>query len=121
MAGKQGSTSAGLPPGQKNPGSHSVALVVEPAAQPAPGSALQTPEQADEVRPAALPNTPAGQMLQAAAPAPEKKPGEHCTQVTLEAAPVAALAEPGGQGEGVTEESGQKPPAGQRTGEPLAQ
>ena len=94
---------------------------VEPAAQPAPGAALQAPLQAEVVRPAALPYTPAGQGLQTEAPAPEKRPGEHGAQVALEAAPVAALAVPGGQGEGVTEESGQNPPAGHSAGAPLAQ
>jgi hypothetical protein len=98
-----------------------LAALVLPAAQPAPGAAAQAPLQAEVVRPAALPYTPAGQALQTEAPAPEKAPGGHGEQVALEAAPVAALAVPGGQGEGVTEESGQKPPAGQITGAPLAQ
>ena len=71
---------------------------VEPAAQPKPGGALQSPEHPGEGRPGALPNTPAGQRLQVAAPAAEKAPGGHCTQVALEAAPVAALAVPAGQG-----------------------
>ena len=105
MAGEQGSAAAGLPPGQTNPVWHCVALKgdVEPAAQPAPGGALQLPLHAGEERPAALPYTPAGHKLQAAAPAPEKRPGEHGVQVEFEAAPVAALAVPAGQGEGVVE------------------
>ena len=94
---------------------------VEPAAQPAPGGALQAPEQAGEARPAALPYTPAGQGLQAAAPAPEYRPGGHCTQVALEPAPVAALAVPAGQGVGVVEEGLQKWPAMHGTGVPEAQ
>jgi hypothetical protein len=103
VAGAQGSAGAGLPPGQKNPFWHCVALaaLVLPAAQPAPGAALQLPLQAAEVRPAALPYTPAGHKLHAAAPAPEKAPAGHCVQVALEVALVAALAVPGGQGAGV--------------------
>jgi hypothetical protein len=98
-----------------------LAWEVEPAAQPAPGGALQLPEQAGEVRPAALPYTPAGQGLQAAAPAPEKKPREHGTQVALEDAPMAALAVPAGQGVALTELSGQYAPAGHSKGAPVAQ
>ena len=81
---------------------------VEPAAQPAPAGALQLPLHADEARPAALPYTPAGQRLQVEAPALEKRPGEHGVQVELEAAPVAALAVPAGQGVASTEKGGQK-------------
>ncbi len=123
MAGEQGSAGAGLPPGQKSPGWHCVALAgeVEPAAQPAPGAAVQAPLQAEVVRPAALPYTPAGQRLQTEAPAPEKRPGEHGTQEALEAAPVAALAVPAGQGVASTEKEGQKLPAGHSTGAPLVQ
>ncbi len=71
MAGAQGSAGAGLPPGQYSPGAHCVALaaLVLPAAQPAPGAALQLPEHAAVARPGALPYTPAGQGLQADAPA----------------------------------------------------
>ena len=94
---------------------------MEPAAQPKPGGALQSPEHPGEGRPGALPNTPAGQRLQVAAPAAEKAPGGHCTQVALEAAPVAALAVPAGQGVGCKEERGQKWPAVQITGAPEAQ
>ncbi len=83
------------------------AALVEPAAQPAPGGALQLPEQAGEARPAALPYTPAGQSLQTAAPAAEKRPGGQSVQAALEAAPVAGLALPAGQGVADKEEKGQ--------------
>ena len=83
------------------------AALVEPAAQPAPGGALQLPEQAGEARPAALPYTPAGQSLQTAAPAAEKRPGGQSVQEALEAAPVAGLALPAGQGVADKEEKGQ--------------
>ena len=70
MAGWQAVTGAGLPPGQKLPAGHCVALValVLPAAQPAPGAALQAPEHAAVARPGALPKVPAGHALQAVAP-----------------------------------------------------
>ena len=42
-------------------------------------------------------------------------------QVALEAAPVAALAVPAGQGVGVVEKGGQKWPVGHSTGAPDAQ
>ena len=39
---KQGTAGAGVPPGQKKPGAHSVALAAaEPAAHPKPGAAVQ--------------------------------------------------------------------------------
>ena len=52
---------AGLPPGQKYPGAHSVALALtEPAAQPKPGGAAQAPLQVELVSPTAAPKNPAG-------------------------------------------------------------
>ena len=60
---RQGVAGAGLPPGQKYPGAHSVALAgeVEPAAHPYPGGALQAPLQLALSSPAPTPYTPAGQ------------------------------------------------------------
>ena len=46
---------------------------------------------------------------------------EQSRQVILEAAPVAMLAEPGGQGVASTELGGQKCPAGHKTGAPEEQ
>ncbi len=44
---RQGVAGAGVPPGQKFPTAHSNGVeVVEPAAQPQPGGALQAPLQA---------------------------------------------------------------------------
>ncbi len=59
----QGVAGAGLPPGQKYPGAHSVALagLTDPAAHPYPGGALQAPLQAGLPSPAPTPYTPAGQ------------------------------------------------------------
>ncbi len=44
MAGKQGVTNAGVPPGQKCPNGHGVlalAALTDPAGQPKPGAAVQ--------------------------------------------------------------------------------
>ena len=97
------------------------AALVLPAAQPKPGAALQAPEHAGEVRPAALPYTPAGQGLQLDAPAKEKVPGRHLAHVALEAAPMAALAVPAGHCMALMELKGQNAPAGHITGTPEAQ
>ena len=83
------------------------AALVLPGAQPKPGAALQLPEHAEELRPGALPKTPAGQGLQVAAPSAEKVPGRHCTQSVKESAPVAALAVPAGQSVALMENRGQ--------------
>ena len=114
---------AGEPPGQKNPGAQRVALAgdVEPAAQPKPGAAEQAPEQAAEPSPGPLPKKPAGHSEQAAEPAEEKVPAGHSAQVALDVAPVAALTLPEGQAIASTDDSGQKKPAGQSRGAPLAQ
>jgi hypothetical protein len=45
----------------------------------------------------------------------------HVAHAATEAAPEVALHVPAGQGEGLVEESGQKEPGGQVTGEPEAQ
>ena len=50
--------------------------------------------------------------MHAGAPASEKYPAGQGTQVAFEAAPVAALAVPAGQGVGKEKESGQNDPAG---------
>ena len=62
LAGTQGTTAAGLPPGQKLPTGHScTAGPTDPAAQPHPGAPLQLPLQAGVLRSAsARPNVPAG-------------------------------------------------------------
>ncbi len=59
----QGTAGAGLPPGQKYPGAHSVAFpaLADPAAHPYPGGALHTPLQAALDSPSAAPKYPAGQ------------------------------------------------------------
>ena len=64
----QGVAGAGLPPGQKRPGAHCVALaaLTEPAAHPKPGGALHGPLQEALARPGAAPNTPGGQGRQKA-------------------------------------------------------
>ena len=87
MAGAQGSRGAGLPPGQKVPGWHCVALaaLVLPAAQPKPGAAVQAPEHAGEARPGALPYTPVGQGLHNLAEV-EKVPTGQGLQVDVPAA-----------------------------------
>ena len=54
-------------------------------------------------------------------PAGAYEPAAQRAQVALVEAPVALDHVPLGQGVGVTEERGQKAPAGQRTGEPEAQ
>ena len=61
-AGWQGTTTAGLPPGQKLPTAHSCAtLLTEPAGQPHPGAPLQLPLHAAVLlRGAARPKVPLG-------------------------------------------------------------
>ncbi len=53
----QGMAGAGVPPGQKYPTAHCVALAgdTDPAAHPLPGAALQAPEQVALVRLTAAP------------------------------------------------------------------
>ncbi len=109
---------------QYAPTEHTVVAVgaVEPAGQWAPGAAAQAPEQAALVSPAVAPYLPPGHCWQAAEPgADEKLPAGQGAQVSLEDAPVAALAVPAGQGVAATEEKGQKEPGGQNTGAPEAQ
>ena len=63
-----------------------------------------------------------GQGRGAARPAVgQKVPAGHTVHVALVAAPVAALAVPGGHSVALVEDSGQKEPGGQMTGAPLAQ
>ena len=62
----QGVAGAGVPPEQKNPTAHCVALAGEtdPAAHPLPGAALQAPEQMPFERPTEAPKYPAKQGRQ---------------------------------------------------------
>ena len=72
VAGEQGVTKAGVPPGQKAPTGQAVpAALVEPAAHPNPGVAVQGPEQAGLARPEVLPKTPTGQGAQTEEPEAE--------------------------------------------------
>ena len=95
----QGTAGAGLPPGQKYPGAHSVALpaLTDPAAHPYPGAALQGPLQDALPRPDVAPKTPAGQGRQEAVGEVTpglglKRPGAQVgAQVEGALAPVALL------------------------------
>ena len=121
--GKQGVAGAGVPPGQKVPAAHCVALLgeVEPAAQPAPGAAVQLPLQAALPWPGVAPYTPGGQGLHTVAPGREKVPGGQLAQVALLEAPDCALAVPAGQAVALREDRGQKWPVGHTRGTPEKQ
>ena len=123
MAGEQGSAGAGVPPGQVNPGAHSVALpaLTDPAAHPKPGAALQAPLQEGVDSPSAAPKYPAGQRRGVAVPGGQKRPRGQRAHVALEEAPVAALAVPAGQAVALREPKGQKDPGGHSRGAPLLQ
>jgi hypothetical protein len=82
-------------------------------------------QAAEEGAPEEVEYVPAGQAVHVeGAAAPTKAlyvPAPQRVQVALEEAPVADDQVPAGQGVGVTEESGQKEPAGQSMGDPEAQ
>jgi hypothetical protein len=88
----QGTAGAGVPPGQKKPAAQveGVALV-DPAAQPCPGAALQTPEQAGSARLTLDPKRPAAQGMGAPAPAGHQLPSGQPWQVEGKEAPTVEL------------------------------
>ena len=89
----QGVAGAGVPPGQKYPTAHWVALAgdTEPAGHPLPGRAVQVPLHAALVRFTTAPKYPGGHGEGLAAPARQKLPVGHPLQLLLEVAPLVLL------------------------------
>ena len=89
----QGVAGAGVPPGQKYPTAHWVALAgdTEPAGHPKPGRAVQVPLHAARVRFTTAPKYPGGHGEGLEDPARQKLPVGHPLQLLLEVAPLELL------------------------------